>query len=138
MCSQEQLSITCCSNQSYALRWIVIPYERNDDGTMPPSRLVSSSGPGDISSLPIEIANKTFTIDFSRQSTNPLISILTIDSIITELNGTAINCRTESALEMTIIHVIDGNYACILNLSCSASIHDWDFNVSIVVILNNT
>lgn len=114
VCSGERLSITCCSNQSHDLRWIIILPEGMESDTVPPSRLVSSSGPGHISSLPIEFANRTITVDFSRQSTNPLISTLKIDNTITELNGTAINCSTENAMETTIVHVIDGNYACII------------------------
>lgn len=84
---------------------VTVP-ERN--GTMPYSRLVSSSGI--IPALPIEIANRIVTVEFLRQSTDPLISTLTIDSTIAELNGTRINCSTAYASEMTVIHVIDGNY----------------------------
>ena len=106
MCSEEPLSVTCCSNISRDLRWIVIFPERNV--TMY-HRVVSSSDNSILPSLPIKITNRTVTVNFLRQSTDPLISTLTINSTITELNGTEINCSTENASEMTVIHVINGN-----------------------------
>ena len=102
VCSEEQLSIMCKLNLSRVLRWMIILPERN--GTY--SRTVPDIG--SVPSLPIQVADRTITVHFSRLSTSPLISTLTIDSPITELNGTGIICSTVNASEMTIIHVIDG------------------------------
>ena len=79
VCSEEQLSITCFSNLSQVLRWMVNLPERNDTY----SRTVPSIG--SVPSLPIPVADGTITVHFSHLSTSPLTSTLTIDSAITEL-----------------------------------------------------
>ena len=100
MCHEQQLSLTCHSNQSHALQWtIILP---NGNGMYIRNVLTT----GNIPRLPIEVAGKSVTVSFSRQSATPLISILSIESTIAELNGTIINCSTANAAEMTFVHII--------------------------------
>ena len=103
VCPEQQLSLTCRTNQSSALRWTVILPRGN--GTH--QRNVFNIGDGNIQALPLEIAGRTITLNFSRQSANPLNSALSIDSTHTSLNGTRINCSIGDSSTTTVIYVID-------------------------------
>ena len=104
VCPGRQLSLTCHTNESI-LRWSITQpggsatYDFRDISTI-----------GSISPLPIDVAGRSVYVYFSRQSVNPLISTLSIDSISTDLNGTRISCSSLNSSEsvMTVIHVIGG------------------------------
>ena len=72
--------------------------------------------------LPLDVAGGSVYVYFSRQSVNPLISTLSIDSISTDLNGTRIGCSSLDSSEsvMTVIHVIGGKQ--FMSTSCRAII----------------
>ena len=61
-------------------------------------------------SLPIMVAGRTVAVaNISRQSANPLITILSINSTSIDLNGAMISCSTrDSSAATTVIHIIGG------------------------------
>ena len=100
VCPGRQLSLTSRTNQSI-LRWTIIQPGGSDTDDF---RDISNIG--SISPLPIDIAGRTITVHFSHQSTNPLISTLSIANTSTDLNGTRIRCSTRDSSAMTVfIHV---------------------------------
>ena len=102
VCPEQQLSLTCRTNQSPALRWTIIIPHRTD----PYEINVFSNIGDDIQLIQLEVAGRSIVLNFLRQSTNALISTLSIDSTVTELNGTRINCSTGDSSVMTVIHII--------------------------------
>ena len=101
VCPEQQLSLTCHTNQSNALRWsITIPEEST---TYTRDVLITT---GSIPQLPIEVAGRTVTVHFSRQSVDPLTSTLSINSTSTNLDGTRISCSIRDSSAMTVIHII--------------------------------
>ena len=100
VCPGEQLSLTCQANQSSALRWTITPPE----GSVTYTRDVQTIG--NLLPLPVEVAGRTITVYFSRQSVDPLTSTLSINSTSTNLNRTRINCSTGDSSAMTVLNVI--------------------------------
>ena len=125
ICSEEQLSLTCRSNQSHILRWMITLPEGNVTYTRHVSTITGSIPP-----LPIEIAGRIVTVHFSRQSADPLISTLSIDCTSSNFNGSEINCSTADTSEIAVIHVIDGKYYC-LHVICS-----WFFLINPILIIH--
>ena len=104
VCPEQQLSLTCHTNQSNALRWsITIPEEST---TYTRDILITT---GSIPQLPIEVAGGTVTVHFSRQSVDPLTSNLVINSISSDFNGTRISCSIRDSSAMTVIQIKDIN-----------------------------
>ena len=102
VCPGQPLSLTCCANQSTTLRWIILLPHIND----PYVQNVITIGDGSIPLIELEVAGRPIALNFLRQSTNPLTSMLSINNTVTGLNGTRINCSTGDSSEMTIIHII--------------------------------
>ena len=102
VCPGQQFSLTCQANQSSALRWTITPPE----GSVQYTRDVSTIG--NVLPLPVEVAGEMVTVYFSRQSANPLISALSINTTTFDLNGTRISCSTRNSSAMTVIHVTEG------------------------------
>ena len=104
MCPGEQLLLTCHTNQSSALRWTITTPGGSD--TLSQDVLDTGSIP---QPLPLEIAGRTVTVHFTRQSANPFISTLSINSISRDLTGTRISCSTGDSSAITVVNVTEGN-----------------------------
>ena len=95
VCLDEQVNLTCISNGSLILRWdIKIPLPPNSAKY---DRSVPITGDGMLTHIPHPTSNGIVNFNFSRVSeanTHPLISLLMIDRVTVELNGTEINCST--------------------------------------------
>ena len=102
VCPGEPLSLTCHSNQSPILEWTIILPHRSD----PYVQNVFNFGDGNIQPIQFQLASRPIAVNFLRQSTNPLISTLSIDNTVSELNGTRINCSTVDSSEMIVFHTI--------------------------------
>ena len=104
MCPGEQVSLTCTLTQGSALQWaIVLPGTTLNSTRF--QRIISSLS--DLTPLPVTANSSTINVSFSRDSTNPLTSTLSINSIATDFNGTEIVCQIASSSAVTAIHVID-------------------------------
>ena len=102
VCPGQPLSLTCRSEQSHTLQWAIMLPHRNDLYV----RNVLNSGDGTIQPIQSEVAGRPIALNFLRQSTNPLTSILSMDNTVSELNGTRINCSTVDSSAITVIHTI--------------------------------
>ena len=103
VCPGQPLSLTCGSNQGPTLQWTIIIPHRNEPAYV---QNVLNFGDGNIQPIELEIAGGSIALNFLRQSTNPLISTLSIDNTVSELNETRINCSTGDSSAMTVIHII--------------------------------
>ena len=104
MCPGGQLNLTCLGGPDETLlTWsLIFPSSSNPD-----VRFISSRGTA-------ESARSTFTLgqtvfQFSRTSTSPLISLIIIENMTSELNGTRVNCSDSNIMILTTVINIYGN-----------------------------
>ena len=103
VCSGDQLNLTCHATPSETpIRWnLTIPSRSN---SVPELRFLSSDGnTASVTSLIIEQT----VFQFLRTSTSPLISLMVIDNVSSDVNGTRVECSYGGRVVSTdIINVI--------------------------------
>ena len=100
----DQLELTCSVSGEF-LRWqFTVTLEDETSMTFMPD--VTAGGPSGVS--PTRMANST-TFSFSRLSTQPLTSVMTINPVSEGLNGVQVNCmiRGTSDSATTTIQIIE-------------------------------
>ena len=109
VCPEENLDFTCTTNRTF-IEWTVAIYDSTSESRISRSKLLSHTAQFD-PVLNIIQANRTFNI--TRISSEPFISVLSVQSIAADLNGTTINCMDigrssidESSSSVATIHVI--------------------------------
>ena len=103
VCLGDQLRLTCSTNDS-ALQWTLIPPGVDDSGFN-----VIVLGPDGVS--PSELVQNDNTFHFSITSLSPLESLMLVDNVSANVNGTRVDCRSSSNGESitNIIVIEDGN-----------------------------
>ena len=103
VCPGDNLTVSCSTNSS-ALQWRVnisltpLHFNEGEDGT----RLITT---GPDTEHPIIINQTVFY--FSKISSSPLVSVVTVDNVTTIMNLTKIVCFNPRGMSSTIIHIID-------------------------------
>ena len=125
-----------CSTPSVLHTWQLIA--NPESGAVTPLRQVSSVGSPGVESEPI-IINSTTMITFSRLSSSPLTSRMTINPVSEGLNGSRVNCvdgeTSESAT--TTILIIGGRLSWLIAtpmLHCDYVTQIHDFRIWAVLI----
>ena len=105
ICPGDNLTLSCCTNGS-ALLWFVnisltpLHFDlHGEDGF----RLIFGSNPDVKQPLTI---NPTVA-RFSKLSSSPLVSAMTIENVTTDWNQTVIECAYSEGISLTTIHIID-------------------------------
>ena len=106
ICPGDNLTLSCCTNGS-ALQWVVnisltpLHFDRRgEDGI----RLITRSGPDMEQPLTI---NPTIA-RFSKLSSSPLVSAVTVENVTTDWNQTEIECAySGGGMVLTTIHIVD-------------------------------
>lgn len=106
VCPGEQVDITCTTSDSTFLEWnVTIPYF-----SVSQTRAISSTNMVDFVS-PLQVSSVMFTFEIT--SRTPLMSVLSIDSTTSDLNGTRIICTertfTTDRVADIVLQVIDTN-----------------------------
>ena len=110
VCPGDNLTLFCCTNGS-TLRWIfnvsLTPLHLDPAIAV---RVVNQESPETEQPLTI---NQT-VLHLSKISNSPLMSVLTVDNVITDWNQTKIQCtRSMEGTSITTIHIIDHSKVCI-------------------------
>ena len=110
LCSGEDLNLTCfAAPGEMLLKWcLMIPGH-----SQPDIRFISSAGPSENNVSAFAIGQTTFR--FLRTSTSPLTSLMIINNVAAELNGTQVDCSYDNVMVSTTVINVFGNgnfYAC--------------------------
>ena len=98
VCPGEVVSLTCNTNGTL-LEWRIVLPDRSDAEM----RLFGSLGSAN-HQTPLIVNHTEFR--FTRSSIIPLISTMTIENVITGLNGTIIECSYHGIVSTTLLYVI--------------------------------
>ena len=103
VCPGDNLTLYCCTNGS-ALQWYV-------NISLTPLRFDQPGEDGirliDNQSVDPPITVNQTVIHFSKTSSSPLVSVLTINNVTTNWNQTMIECTHTEGMSLTTIHIID-------------------------------
>ena len=102
MCPGRQLNLTCLAAPGETLlRWsLTIPGR-----SQPEIRFISSAGPSENNVSAFVVGQTMFR--FLRMSTSPLTSLMIINNVAAELNGTQVDCSYDNIMvSTTFINVI--------------------------------
>ena len=104
ICPGDNLTLSCCTNGS-ALQWFVnisltpLHFIRGESGF----RLITRLSPDMEQPLTINLT----VVRFSKISSSPLVSAVTVENTITDWNQTEIECAYSGGMSLTTIHIID-------------------------------
>ena len=103
MCPGDQLNLTCHTTPNETLlQWSIdIP-----DRPVPEQKFFSS-GSNTVSVAPLTIGQTVF--QFMRTSTSPLTSLMVIDNVSSDVNGTRVECSSGGRVVSTDIINVIGN-----------------------------
>ena len=103
MCPGDQLNLTCLAAPNETLlQWSIDIPSR----PAPELRFISSGG-NTISVTPLIVGQTVF--QFLRTSTSPLTSLMVIDNVRTDVNGTRVECSFGGRVVSTDIIKVIGN-----------------------------
>jgi hypothetical protein len=118
ICPGKQLSLVCTVNHSILLKWAITLPERNSTQSL--MRYVPyDSGMKNQRSFNLTCDTAIHFTRTSESRTLPLIAELLIDRVITDLNGTDVQClpSNDSDPQITFtIHVLEGLWCKLWNL----------------------